>query len=106
MGLISSLPNSQRLLTNRRQFEKWKIPRAFTANICPTSDSICRSHGKLDCSIHSQRFRKGALGNQRVSASSNLGPILDEKKLQGIASQTGKNNLALREGRTDISGTL
>ena len=82
MGLISSLPNSQRLLTNRRQFEKWKIPRAFTANICPTSDSICRSHGKLDCSIHSQRFRKGALGNQRVSASSNLGPILDEKKLE------------------------
>ena len=66
MGLLSPLPNSQWLLADGRQFEKWKIPRTLTPNLCSSSDSIRRSHGKLNWSIYTQRVRERTLGNQRV----------------------------------------
>lgn len=51
-----------------RQSEKWPIPPALERHLCPASREICGSNGIVYCSVDPQRFRKGTLGNKRVSA--------------------------------------
>ena len=66
MGFLPSLPNLKWLPSHGWQFEERKIPPAFTRNLCSSSCALRRFDGKLNSSVHSQRIRKRALGNQRV----------------------------------------
>ena len=95
LGLISLIPNTQRLLANRRyvpvlairevgllllrfiyniawtfrQPQEWEIPSAPTGYLRTPGRQIRRPDGEFYRAVHSQRIWEGEVGDQRVSQS-------------------------------------